>query len=151
MTVDFYKNTSDDRKVNKNIGETPILALSSVIFKEDSSIMHPVLICHYDDKILKCNYLHISTFSRYYYIDNITISSGQRLIIECREDVLMSNKTQLYKTTAFVERSEASHSNMMINDPMFLSKNDPIVDYVVLSKNTPFVREGDFVLAIAGH
>ena len=151
MTVDFYKNTSDDRRVNKNIGETPFLSLTSVIFKEDSSIVRPVLICHYDDKILTSNYIHIATFARYYYIDNITIASGQRLIVECREDVLMSNKDNIFGSRAFVQRSEKQHSNMYINDQLFIAANKPIVDYVLFSDSKKFnTQKAQFSLAIAG-
>lgn len=150
MNVNFYKNTSDDRRVNKEIG-TAILELTGVIFKEDSSIVRPVLYCHYDNKIMTSNYLEIPTFSRYYYIDDITVASGQKLIIQCREDVLMTNKTQIYKSTAFVQRSEKQHANMYINDQLFIAQNKPIVDYVLFDPNKKFNTEsGDFSLAIAG-
>lgn len=148
MTVTFYQNKSDERKVNKSI--TQKLQLSSIILKEDTSILRPILECHYDAKILQSNYLQIDTFSKYYFIDDITLAAGQRLIITCREDLLMSNKTQLYKTSAFVERSEKK-SNLYINDPIFIARSDSIIDYILINKNKHFSTEyGDYVLAIAG-
>lgn len=149
MIVKFYQNDSDDRKVNKNI--TLKKTLSTVIIKEDSSIMRPVLKVHMDSDIMKCNYIEISSWNRYYYIDNITVASGQQLIISCREDVLMSNKTQIYKSTAFVQRSEKGTSNMYINDQLFIAANKPIVDYVLFSEDKKFnTQKGNFSLAIAG-
>lgn len=149
MTVTFYQNTSDERKVNKSI--TQKLQLSSVILKEDTSILRPILECHYDAKILQSNYLKIDTFSKFYFIDDITLAAGQRLIITCREDLLMSNKEQIYKTRAFVERTEKSNSNLYINDPIFIARSDSIIDYILINKNKHFSTEyGDYVLAIAG-
>ena len=149
MIVKFYQNDSDDRKVDKHI--TLKKSLATVIIKEDSSIMRPVLKVHMDSDIMKCNYVEISSWNRYYYIDNITVASGQMLIITCREDVLMSNKTQLYKTSAFVQRSEKGNANMYINDQLFLSTNKPIIDYLLFSKDLKFSTEkGSFSLAIAG-
>lgn len=149
MTVTFYQNKSDDRVVNKTISQK--LELTTVIIKDDTSMMNPVLIVHTDSKLYTCNYCYIASFGRYYYIDNITLASGQRLILECREDVLMSNKTQLLKSRAFVQRSEKETANMYINDQLFIAANKPIVDYVLFSDSKKFsTQKGNFSLAIAG-
>lgn len=149
MKVYFYQNKSDDRKVTKSI--TLKKSLTGVIIKEDTSIIRPVLEIHKDNDIMLCNYLKIDDWERYYFIDNITVASGQRLIIQCREDVLMTNSTQIYKSTAFVQRSEKEHANMYINDQLFLSTNKPIIDYLLFSKDLMFNTEkGNFSLAIAG-
>lgn len=149
MTVKFYQNASDDRRVNKTI--TLKKTLSTVVVKEDSSIIKPVLTVHTDSDIMSCNYLLIEAWNRYYYIDNITVSSGQRLIIECREDVLMTNHSGLVGKQAFVQRSEKAHQNLYINDQVFLTQNNPMVDYILLSSKAKFAtKQGDFTLAIAG-
>ena len=149
MKVIFYQNKSDDRKVNKTV--TLKKTITGVIIKEDTSIIRPVLEMHYYSEIMTCNYLLIEDWGRYYYIDNITLAAGQRLIIQCREDVLMTNKTQIYKSSAFVQRSEKEHANMYINDQLFLSTNKPIIDYLLFSKDLKFSTEkGSFSLAIAG-
>lgn len=149
MKVIFYQNKSDDRKVDKSI--TLKKTITGVVIKEDTSIIRPVLEMHYYSEIMTCNYLLIEDWGRYYYIDNITLAAGQRLIIQCREDVLMTNQSNIYGTTAFVERSEKENACMYINDNLFLSQNRPIVYYTLFDTDLKFnTRNGDFSLAIAG-
>lgn len=157
MKFTFYKNSSDERKVNKNLS---LQVSCTGTVKEDVSILTPTLVVKYDEKLLACNYVNVPAFGvvdedtgrngRYYYITDITAAANM-LYISCRVDVLMTYKELIYGTSAFVARSEGKRSNMMINDSIFLCQNNPVVDIKMLSPNKSFDPAGDFVLAIAGH
>lgn len=156
MTFTFYKNSSDERKVTKNIS---LQVTCTGTVKDDVSILTPTLVVKYAEKILKCNYVNIPAFGvsdssgrngRYYYITDITAAANM-LYVSCKVDVLMTYKELIYGTSAFVARSERENSNMLINDNIFLCQNNPVVDFKMISPNKSFDPVGDYVLAIAGH
>ena len=99
MNLTLYKNSSDNRCINKKI--TQVLSLSGNL-KNESSVMNPTVII--ETNIIDFNYLYIQEFKRYYYVDNITILRTNLIQVEASVDVLMSNKDVIKYLPCLVER-----------------------------------------------
>lgn len=99
MNLTLYKNSSDNRCINKKIKQ--ILSLSGNL-KNESSVMNPTVIIQ--TNIIDFNYLYIQEFKRYYYVDNITILRTNLIQVDASVDVLMSNKDVIKYLPCLVER-----------------------------------------------
>ena len=99
MNLTLYKNSSDNRCINKKIKQ--VLSLSGNL-KNESSVMNPTVIIQTD--IIDFNYLYIQEFKRYYYVDNITILRTNLIQVDASVDVLMSNKDVIKYLPCLVER-----------------------------------------------
>ena len=99
MNLTLYKNSSDNRCINKKI--TQILSLSGNL-KNESSVMNPTVIIETNN--IDFNYLYIKEFKRYYYVDNITILRTNLIQVDASVDVLMSNKDVIKYLPCLVER-----------------------------------------------
>ena len=99
MNLTLYKNSSDNRCINKQI--TQILSLSGNL-KNESSVMNPTVIIQTDN--IYFNYLYIQEFNRYYYVNNITILRTNLIQVDASVDVLMSNKDVIKYLPCLVER-----------------------------------------------
>lgn len=102
LTVDFYTFT---KKTNSTKQPTGTAALSaSCLLKDATSIIKPVIELKASDSPLAYNYAHISAFSRYYFIDDITWNAGVwEVSMTC--DVLATYKSTIGSTSCYVLRS----------------------------------------------
>ena len=67
------------------------------------------------------NYMYISEFKRYYYIDDIVNISNSRWEIHASVDVLYSFKNDILLTQAIIDKTEIeSASNLYLDDGSFV-------------------------------
>lgn len=142
MDVNFYKNKSDKKYLDKNI---ELIATTNCIFKDDTTVKNPTLILSNINGLTQSNYLYIEDFDRYYYIDNITYSQ-QRYYIECSCDVLMSFSDDIKNCTAIIERQENEY-NLYLNDEEYKVYQYPRVQTKRFANG---FDTNSFILAIAG-
>lgn len=108
MTVNFYTNSSERDEIYKTLSNETILM--NVIFKDDSSIIDPVLVLSGTNQLANSiNYAYIPTFGRYYFIEKKDISQ-QRIYLTLHTDVIESARTQLLNNYAVLDRS-TNHFN----------------------------------------
>lgn len=105
MIIDIYKNTSDNRYAVKDL--TPIAQNISVLPYDQINRDTPNFIIANNPLAHNANYLYCDTFNRYYYIQNITLDIGGRMILHCKCDVLTSAISQLQNCNCTVVRSES--------------------------------------------
>lgn len=147
MIIDIYKNTSDNRYATKDL--TPIAQNISVLPYDRINRDTPDFIITNNPLAHNANYLYCDTFNRYYYIQDITLDIGGRMILHCKCDVLSSAISQLQNCNCTVIRSES------IGRPSDIPDNElPInpVAYDTLSQKFP-VSIGDnnnFVIITIG-
>lgn len=129
MNVSLYINKSDNNIIDKSI--EPITEMS-VNLKGSCSLLNPILVIKAVDlsKVADCNYCFIPQFKRYYYINNIHMTSGGLAEIECSVDVLMSFKDKILECTAILQRHE-SIFNAYLTDNQFLVNNQTQYTYKV--------------------
>lgn len=120
MTFKLYYNMSDTKTVNKNI---ELLTELDGQFKEQSSILEPHIIIKNIESAVKCNYVYISTFKRYYYVKNQIVLNSQLVQLNLKVDVLKTYADNIKKLTAFVLRQENVY-NVNFNDNMLPIRSD---------------------------
>ena len=111
LTVTLYK-FAKRRNSTKQPANTDAHKDLSALMKSPSSVITPVITVK--DSPIGYNYVYISDFSRYYFINDISYSLGEwTLYLTC--DALASFKTTLGGLSAYVLRS-ASNKNGYIKD-----------------------------------
>lgn len=147
MNLTLYYNASERKVVGKNI-----TARGSVtgVFKGDASVLRPVFVLDSNSLYLtNVNYLYCSETGRYYYIDDIELTIGGRMVLYCSVDVLQTYKTQIKNQTAIIKKQQnTNQSNIYFNDGSFVT--DARDFYTVKTFSNGFNDNGEFILITAG-
>ena len=151
INVQFGSCVDDKRKINKAFSST-ITAAASVY--GDISILSPRLLVEYNSSIFSCNYCYIAEYNRYYYITNISLSSGDRMVVSCSVDPLMSFSSEIMSLNVTITRQEFADDNFLPDNFMTpTSKKD--VEVYKIDNNVFNVRNGNahsaanFVICLA--
>lgn len=140
--------TSEDRRVlNKTFSGTEI----TVAIMRPCDILNPIFILDYNVNWLTCNYLYCPDFNRYYFINNLTVNTAQRIELSCSVDVLMTYRNQINNITCNVVRNEN------LRTPYIADSNKPLTTKTqtqtyVFDKNPFVAADGytDYVLSVIG-
>lgn len=146
--IKFYKNLSNSNVVTKDIS---LVSTVQGVLREPASIMDPVLVVdtiQINFDIVHCNYLYIAPLNRYYYITDIISVANSLWEVHCHVDVLMTYADEIREQTAIVSRQELKF-NMYLDDGIFMSYQNPLIQTKVFSNPTPFEQQ-EFVLIVAG-
>lgn len=100
MIINIGKSTSDAMRIEKSF--TASLSVNAQL-KEGTSIIDPVFII-VAPATVDFNYLKVPTFSRSYYIRNITALPGGELALSCHVDVLDSFRDEIKACTAIIDK-----------------------------------------------
>lgn len=118
-TATFYKNSSDDRKLDKNLTVVSGGSQRTVEFKDDTSVMNPVITVANFSGVMSCNYVYLSDFGRYYFVRSITVSQ-QRVSLQLEIDVLKTYAAQIRAQKAIVKRHQAKgKANFYLDDDKY--------------------------------
>lgn len=145
MNVTFYKNLSDKRALSKSLTQ---LESVTAIIKDDCDILKPTLEVSTFTGVHNANYMYIAAWGRYYFVDRITVSRGQRVIISGHVDVLETYKSGILDCPAVVSRQQ-SKGNYYLNDPVYKTRQYKITT-VQEFPNEMFTRDGSLILAVSG-
>lgn len=113
MVIKLYKNYSDNRKIDKSIGNE--IELTGTLRNADVSIVDPSILIEYNDAVFNYNYAYIPEFNRYYYIQNINSIRNNVLMLDMHCDVLMSFKNEFLGNNGYVDNSQ-NYANMYLTD-----------------------------------
>lgn len=119
MKVYLYKNNSDKLKMNKSLNL--LKKVEKVHIKDNTSIIRPVLELSKDnieDIISKANYLYISLFERYYFIDNIVFTPKWTAELHCSVDVLKTYYNSIKGKSFLIDRQEKIYSPMIVDSEL---------------------------------
>lgn len=145
MNVVLYNNQSDNRVLDKIL--TEIKTVSAEFFKE-SSVLAPQIILKYDASLLNCNYLYISYMTRYYYVSDVTILDGGRMMLTCKVDVLKTYASQIKNLTVIVDKQKSIKDNTYYNDGSYVI-DDRQTNNVINFPNS-LLTDGQYILITAG-
>lgn len=154
MNLTLYTNSSDNRVVNKSLTQIGLSTVSAV-FKGDGNMITPVLELAYDANFMACNYIYIDIFSRYYYVTKMTVSQ-QRLIFECRIDVLQSHASAIAGFYALVARQadREKQANLYLHDKEFRALAYKDTETIVFKNSrgkwVKLLKDMNMVLTVAG-
>lgn len=144
FTIDLYTNTSPENFITKSI--TAVGTQLTGDLREGTSIVRPGIKIEAAAIPAAANYMYISDFGRYYFIDDIETAEHGLYIIKARVDVLMSYATQIKACKGIAHRSESDY-NLMLDDGSFRAYSDP----AIVTKKFPYgFTATDFIIAVAG-
>lgn len=142
FTIELQHNNSDNNVLTKNI--TTLSTVSGVL-KDKTSILRPVIV--FEGALpTGCNYMHISDFNRYYYVDDVSSVNGSLYEVSAHVDVLQTYNSQIRACRGIVARQE-SNWNLYVDDGTFKTYQN---DVMLLKKFPTGFSTNEFVLAVAG-
>lgn len=140
------KNSSPTHQINKNVSSVATLTGS---FRDSVDIISPVVRIEHASPI-DFNYIYISDFNRYYFVDDITIVRTGVMDVKLSCDVLESHKSGILANNAIIDK-QANNYNLYLNDDSIKMRQDPIVTCFEFPSG--FFDNGafEFVLCVAGN
>ena len=114
MDISFYQNLSDKRVINKSLNIE--YKLTGCQLEEPTSATDPAFIVDMTEGLYQYNYCYVPYFSRYYYITDMIALDGERMMIKCHVDPLMSFKNQILNCTVNSRRNEGSYDMYLPDD-----------------------------------
>ena len=145
MNINFYKNTSDNNVLNKNI---TLISTHNIKLKDECNIMTPSILIH-GDISNDINYAHIEKWGRYYYVrDKKSLNNGI-YEINLTVDVLMSFKQKILTLKCIIDKQQdLTNINKYYNDGSFIVSSKEFIK----TFNFPngFNENGEFILITAG-
>lgn len=145
-TMELYINSSDNNVMSKSLSS--VATISNIAWKENTSIINPVVIVDSNTDLTGCNYAYISAFGRYYYINNIEVMPGNLCALYLHCDVLMSFASSIASCSGVVRRQESLY-NMYINDSEFKVEQKSDKKTIMFS-NCPFSKTNQYYIAVSG-
>lgn len=150
MKLTLYKNASDKRKLKKNI--TEVVAFDSGVFlKDNCSIIDPVLKISglTSANVADINYAYISSFDRYYYVNDITFTNNNVCEMSLHVDVLGSFSKSIKNANCIFENASSSY-NLYVPDSNIAIRSDETIQAYNFP-NKPFSNQQmHLVLTTAG-
>ena len=145
MNLTLYYNSSERKVIGKSLQN---LGNVAGILKGDASITSPVFILQSNNNYLSgVNYLYWQETGRYYYIDDIELMIGGRMMFHCSVDVLESFKDEIKAQKAILDKQEVLN-NMYFNDGSF--RKDSREFYTIKTFSNGFNDNGEYILITAG-
>lgn len=116
FSIELMMNTQPQNKINK---DPSLIDTLTGVLKDNSSIINPNIIIERQSPT-GFNYVHIASFNRYYFVNDIIVLRNNLIEINCKCDVLMSFKNEILNQRALIKRN-ANDWNLYINDNNFIS------------------------------
>lgn len=144
MVIKLYKTTSEECRVHK--------ALSSELVKtgemkgEALDILHPTIMLEYNSVYNSYNYAYIPEFSRYYFVDDITVINHYT-ILTLRHDPLMNWESAIRQSKAQVTRTNKQQGSVYLKDNRIASTAEHFYTHKKLGNG--FTPGEEYVLVLA--
>lgn len=123
MKVDFYNNQSNENVINKTL---KLITSKNIVFRQAVNEKSPVLILH-NQLLNGVNYVGISEFKRYYYIEHIEAYNNQLSRVYLTTDLLMTYQDEILNNEVVVTATE---------QPSYLSNSLPTSRKLINDKYT---------------
>lgn len=140
------KTYDDVKTLHKSV--TSIGNTKTAVIKNDTSVINPHFILTFSYDCLIANYLYCSDLDRYYFINDYTLLTGNRIDLTCTVDVLKTAENSINQINATIVRQEKQGISIL-PDSNILVQNYNIVDIYSFSggfDNTV----GSYVIEILG-
>lgn len=146
ITVTLNNNSSPVEKIGKSLsaGEN-----YSCLLKEGTSILRPTLIIAATSNLANYNYMYISDFSRYYFIDDVVSLHHNLWEVSGHVDVLETYATQIKANTAVIRRQE-KRFNLYLDDPEFIVYNNYRIQTKKFKGASGWTKTLHYVLVVNG-
>ena len=109
MVLELYQNASDPRRVDKTDYLTLLKTVQNIKPFDSVGVLNAKFLLNYDGDVFNSNYCHCLETGRYYYIKEINVTTGNRIIIDCVVDVLHTFRNSIKSSPAWVELSSKNY------------------------------------------
>lgn len=131
MTLKLYKQSATPNRVDKSGFLNEVGEVSAIIVKGTENTLTPDFLLQTNATVYNANYFYCDFTSRYYYITSCDVTTGGRMIIHSRVDVLMTFKNEILSSSSWVLKSDKTTD---ISD-----------DYDMLHNDYPFRQDYDIM------
>ena len=133
FALTLYKNTAENNRIDKTDYLTSVGEITGYL-RQETNIINPSIVIEYTG-VIDFNYVYISTFNRYYFVNNITSvrTNLWRLDMSC--DTLMTYKETILNYECYVSRNENDY-NEDIEDKYLPLEYEKVVDYILQQDTT---------------
>lgn len=107
INVEFFTCNDDPRTLNKTLTPVLVNAIPATL-TANTSILQPVLLIKYNGAVCGANYMYIPHFQRYYTIENITVTEGERMTVTGMSDPVYTMKDQILNCPCVCIRKTAT-------------------------------------------
>lgn len=145
FTVTLYVSGSPVEKIGKSLSSGTDFSCE---LKDDTSILNPKIKIYSTSNLSGYNYMYISEFGRYYYINDISSPRNNEWDISAHVDVLETYKTAILANSAVIKRQESQY-NLYLDDPDFMSYNYDRIQTIKFPANN-FAKLLKYVLVVNG-
>lgn len=146
FTVKLCHNSSPVEKIGKSLDTG--LDITGCVLKESTSILRPVIRILTTSDITDYNYMYISEFGRYYFIDDIISIHNNKWDVSGHVDVLETYSTQIKAQDVVVKRQEKQY-NLYLPDPEFKTLEYEQIQTLKFPANS-FSKALHYVLTVNG-
>lgn len=140
MQAFLYKTTSPKNAINKVLSEQREL---NIVLKDDIDILEPYFTMHVFSGLFVYNYVFIPAFSRYYFIENITLLTANVAKIDLKVDVLESWKTDILAAICHITKE----SNADMYGAEIATSEERLQE--VIEHDAIFELQDDFILTVS--
>lgn len=148
LTASLMVNSSPVEKIGKTLSESLNF---SVTLKDNTSILRPVLLLSSTSQapITGYNYMYISDFGRYYFIDDVKSIHNNMWEVSAHVDVLETYKTAILANSAVIKRQQNLY-NLYLDDPEFKTYNTEILQTKKFVGGSGFQKSMHYILVVNG-
>lgn len=122
MTVTLYSSPGERNILNRS--KAQLQSMTAVQATDILNVETPEILLDANSNVLSCDYVFISEFSRYYFINAKEIVNGNQYKLYLESDPLESFKKSIFASQAIAKRS-TNKGNPEIEDPLMVFKNIP--------------------------
>ena len=145
FTVTLYVSDSPVEKIGKSLSSGSDFSCE---LKDDTSILNPKIKIYSTSNLSGFNYMYISEFGRYYYINDISSPRNNEWDISAHVDVLETYKDAILANSAVVRRQQSRY-NLYLDDPDFHAYNYERIQTIKFPNNL-FDKTLHYVLVVNG-
>lgn len=104
FSLKFYNVSDPPNKLDKTLG-TQIASCATVRPYEAVSELFGNFLIDYNPTINGCNYCYCPELGKYYYITDIQMETGSRMIVSVKVDALMTYKSKILEAKIYAQRT----------------------------------------------
>jgi len=145
IPVQLMNNASPVEKIGKTL---TAVGTYDCVLKDDTSILKPQIRIQTADNILTCNYMYISSLSRYYFIDDIVSENNNIWRISAHVDVLETYKSGILANSVVLKRQENKYNTYLNDDKWPVYTYDDVITFKFSASE--FTKSLEYLLVVSG-
>ena len=127
FAITLYQNSAENNRIDKTEYLTSVGEIEGYL-RQETNIINPTIVIEYN-KVIDFNYIYISTFNRYYFVNGVSSVRSNLWRIELSVDVLMTYKETILNYECFVARNENTY-DAYIEDKYLPLKYEKEIEYI---------------------